>query len=959
MDVNSIAVQLSAILSLFNYASLTGLLGNAILLLALGTLYDILPVRSRHANWGRQFLIGLLVGLIGVVIMLNPWPLADGIFFDTRSVLLSVCALFLGWLPTLVAVLVTGSLRIVQGGAGMVTGVTVIVACALLGLGWRQIRATRLVAYTVGELYVFGVVVHIIMLLAMLTLPNGNGLPVLRIITLPVMLIYPVVTVLLGLVLVRQERRLVTTAALCESENRFRAVFEQAAVGVSITRTDTGQFVRVNPAFCAMVGYTQAEMKELTYMDLTYGPDLEEDLDNTRRMLAGEIADFKMEKRYRHRDGHLIWVRLNIAPIWDAISKPAFTVAVIEDITQAKEIDQRLRYQAHLLQNVSDAIMATDLDFRINLWNPAAETIYGWTEADALGKTVKELLRPDYGSENREEVVAQFFREGIWSGEVIHHGRQGAPIYISSHVTLLTDGSGTPTGTVGVNRNITEQVRIQRQMQQIVESVPEGVILLDSDYRLTLINPVAEILLAFLAEARLGQRLERLGDQPLSEFLPPRPDESLWREIAHGSRVFEMAARPVDYDDNHGGWVLVLRDITEDRERQGYQQAQERLATVGQMAAGIAHDFNNIMGVIVLYAQMLQRSANLLPKQTAQLSVIQDQAQHASNLIGQILDFSRRSVMSRSTVDLFPLVKEVTKLLERALSDNIRVKFTYSARTFVVKADPTRVQQALMNLAFNARDAMHDGGVLRFALSSLVVDAGDTPPVPDMAPGEWVCLAVSDTGGGIESENLPHLFEPFFTTKEVGKGTGLGLAQVYGIIKQHDGTIGVETATGVGTTFFLYLPGLTDVPQQAEKPDASLTDLVGQETILLVEDNKALREAVADAMTGLGYRIVALGNGAKALDYLTETAGQVDLILSDLVMPDMGGMELYRNVHQRYPQVKIAIMSGYPLDEEAKQLQSAGLLKWITKPFVMSDLAECVRALLDTQLGEERRDQFP
>lgn len=954
MNVNSIAVQLSAIFTLFNYASLTGLLGNAILLLALGALYDTLPVRSRHANRGRQFLIGLFVGLIGVVIMLNPWPLTAGIFFDTRSVLLSVSGLFLGWFPTLVAVLITGSVRIVQGGAGMVTGVTVIVVCAALGLGWRRIRTTRLADHTIWELYGFGMIVHVVMLLTMLTLPGGNALPVLRIITLPVMLIYPVVTVLLGLVLVRQERRLTTTAALRESEERFRAVFEQAALGVSMSRTDTGQFVRVNPAFCAMVGYTQEEMKALTYMDLTYGPDLQEDLDKTRRMLAGEITEFKMEKRYRHREGHLIWVRLNIAPIWDAISEPAFTVAVIEDITQAKEIDQRLRYQAHLLQNVSDAILSTDLDFRINLWNRAAESIYGWSEAEALGKTVKELLKPDYGKVNREEVVARFFQDGVWAGEVIQHDRQGVPIHISSQVTLLTDDAGTPFGSVGVNRNITDRVRIQRQMQQIVESVPEGVILLDSDYRLTLINPVAETQLAVLAEVQLGQRLERLGDHPLSEFLPPRPAESLWREIAHASRIYEMAARPVDHDANHGGWVLVLRDVTEDRERQRYQQAQERLVTVGQMAAGIAHDFNNIMGVIVLYAQMLQRSNNLLPKQTVQLSVIQDQAQHASNLIGQILDFSRRSIMSRSTVDLLPLVKEAAKLLERTLPENIRVKLTYSERAFIVKADPTRIQQALMNLALNARDAMPNGGTLCYALSSLTIGPDETPPVPDMAPGKWVCLAVSDTGAGIEPGNLAHLFEPFFTTKEVGKGTGLGLAQVYGIVKQHDGTIGVETAVGVGTTFFLYLPALTDVPQHPPYFEANLANLSGHETLLLAEDNDALREAVADAMSALGYRVVAVSNGVQALDYLTEQSGQVDLVLSDLIMPEMGGMELVDQVRLAYPWVKMAIMSGYPLDEVAGQLQKAGLLAWITKPFVMSDLAGRVRALLDDPLGEER-----
>ena len=307
--------------------------------------------------------------------------------------------------------------------------------------------------------------------------------------------------------------------------------------------------------------------------------------------------------------------------------------------------------------------------------------------------------------------------------------------------------------------------------------------------------------------------------------------------------------------------------------------------------------------------------------------------------------------MSRSTVDLLPLVKESVKFLERTLPENIRVKMTYSKRGFIVKADPTRIQQALVNLTLNARDAMQNGGTLCYALSSLTVGPDEVPPVPDMVPGKWVCLAVSDTGAGIEPANLAHLFEPFFTTKEVGKGTGLGLAQVYGIVKQHDGTIGVETSVGVGTIFFLYLPELADSPQQPVHIAANLANLSGSEAILLVEDNDALRDAVAEAMTGLGYRVVAVKNGVQARAPLGAQSGRVDLVLTHPIMPERGGMELVEQVRQAYPWVKAVIMSGYPLDEEAEQLQETGLLAWITKPFEMSDLAERVRALLDGQAG--------
>ncbi len=503
------------------------------------------------------------------------------------------------------------------------------------------------------------------------------------------------------------------------------------------------------------------------------------------------------------------------------------------------------------------------------------------------------------------------------------------------------------------NATLFAEIQAQVQLtQQIIDNAPEGMVLLDREQRLVLANPTALAIVPALAQLATGDLVTALDDQPLSAFLPELGSGQLRHELTlnHPLRILEVAAQPLTAGPHSGGKLLVMWDVTAERTQQRYQQAQERLATVGQMAAGIAHDFNNIMGAIVLYAQMLRKSPNLTDRQQGQLATIQDQAHHATNLIRQILDFSRRSVMEKAPVDLSPLVKELIKLLERTLPENIRSTLDYDRNEYAVFGDATRLQQVLMNLALNARDAMPSGGDLRFALSVISTTPHQPPPLPDMTAGEWVCLMVSDTGAGIDAADLPHIFEPFFTTKFPGQGTGLGLAQVYGIVKQHDGFLTVNSQVKQGTTFIIYLP-LFNSPQpllQESKEDAVISR--GSETILLVEDNPAMRQSVADSLEGLGYRVLCAEDGVAALEVLAQeeasSGAGVDLVLSDLVMPRMGGAELTTALALRYPTIKILIMTGHPLNDGHQLLQQMGKGAWIQKPFKMDTLSDRIRDLL-------------
>jgi len=511
-----------------------------------------------------------------------------------------------------------------------------------------------------------------------------------------------------------------------------------------------------------------------------------------------------------------------------------------------------------------------------------------------------------------------------------------------------------------VQQELTERNRLAaqiheqaQQLQQIMNTVPEGVLLLDVDGRVILANPVAEKDMAVLAK-KVGDTLTHLGDRPLAELLTS-PPKGLWHEVATESQSFEVIARPMESGPTPGGWVLVIRDVTQEREIQKRIQQQDRLASVGQLAAGIAHDFNNIMAVIVLYAQMGLRLPDLPPKLRERLTTISRQAEHATDLIQQILDFSRRAVLERRPMGLVPFLKEQVRLLERTLPESIKVDLAYSADEHTVNADPTRMQQVIMNLAVNARDAMPAGGELRIRLDRLQIRPGEAPPLHGMEAGEWVRVTVSDTGAGIPPEVLPHIFDPFFTTK-APLGTGLGLAQVYGIVKQHEGEVDVTTKVGHGTTFTIYLPALS-VSEPEARPSETQALPQGQgETILVVEDNAAAREALMDTLELLNYRVLGAANGREALEILESPPlspplggrkGGIALVLSDLVMPEMGGQALFHALRQRGLALPMVMLTGHPMEKELKNLRAQGLSGWLLKPLSVEQLAQVVARALE------------
>lgn len=394
--------------------------------------------------------------------------------------------------------------------------------------------------------------------------------------------------------------------------------------------------------------------------------------------------------------------------------------------------------------------------------------------------------------------------------------------------------------------------------------------------------------------------------------------------------------------------------IAELRQTQAQLVQQERLAAVGQLAAGIAHDFNNILAVITLYIDMSLHNPNLPPVLKDRLEVVNRQTKRAAHLVQQILDFGRRAVLQTRSVALALFMQEQVDLWCRTIPESIKIYFQdETTGECIVHADPTRLQQLFTNLVLNARDAMPDGGDLHINLAQFYLGSGDTAPLPDMVVGKWVRVTVSDSGTGIADKTLPYIFEPFFTTKEPGMGSGLGLAQVYGIAKQHNGYVDVQTAEGEGTTFTIYLPLL--VVPQAVKTEAVASSALLQghgETILIVEDNAVLREGLADTLTALNYHVLTAANGREALTLLEKDAADggaeqpIALVLSDLVMPDIGGQVLLQTMRQRGLTIPFLILSGHPRNVKQQSPQMEAVTGWLLKPIGAKELAMAVARAL-------------
>jgi signal transduction histidine kinase/CheY-like chemotaxis protein len=484
-----------------------------------------------------------------------------------------------------------------------------------------------------------------------------------------------------------------------------------------------------------------------------------------------------------------------------------------------------------------------------------------------------------------------------------------------------------------------------QRLERVLQALPAGVLLLDEERRLAMTNGRANELLPHLSRGAAGEIIEALGGVSIDSLLT-RGGPSSCEVVTAGPprKIFTLSASYASAEvSRRSETVVVIQEVTEERERESRENQQGRLALIGQLAGGIAHDFNNLLGVILSYADFIGERVTE-PEVLDDVREVKDAALRAAELTKQLLAFSRRELITLRVFDLNELVAEMRRLMERAIGGAIVLQISGAPAPIRIKADRSRIEQVLLNLVVNARDAMPKGGSLRVETELVSLDAAAAAPL-GVAPGTFGVIVVHDTGGGMSPEVVARVFEPFFTTKERGKGTGLGLATAYGTVKQVGGHIAVESSVGVGTTFRLLLPATDENEPIADGRRRSAVP-AGSETVLLAEDEPAVRELTRRTLASAGYVVVAAANGAEALRLLEEHPGPIDLLLTDLVMPGLSGKQLAERVCARRPGVRVVYISGYVDRDVVEEGPDDDGWSLLPKPFTREALLQTVRDAL-------------
>jgi two-component system, cell cycle sensor histidine kinase and response regulator CckA len=625
--------------------------------------------------------------------------------------------------------------------------------------------------------------------------------------------------------------------ALRASEEKYRATFNNAAVGMDIL-DHNGRFVEVNDTLADFLGYTKEELTHLSLLDVTYPEDADSSKQFDALVQAG-IGSYRLEKRYVRKDGAVVWADISVSAIRNGESKHGMTVGVIVDITSRKTSEEMGRRLTTAVEQAVEGIVITDPQGNIEYVNPAYEKITGFSREEMIGQKPTLLASEGDDSVTKRVILETLARGERWSGHLVKKRKDGGPYEEDVTVTPVTDSRGAIVNFVVVKRDVTREAALQKQLLQ-------------------------------------AQKMEALGT----------------------------------------------------------------------LAGGIAHDFNNLLQVTLGFSELLLAEKSQRDPEYADLQKIQQAARSGAELVRSLLTFSRKVEPKFMPLDLNQQVRQVEKLLGRTIPKMIDIRLELAADLHRTNADPAQIEQILMNLAVNAKDAMGEEGVLGIRTENVTLDDEYCRVHIDAEPGDYVLLSVSDTGHGMDSGTLRRIFEPFFTTKELGRGTGLGLAMVYGIVTHHRGHITCSSTVRQGTTFKMYLPA---IPREPEVVAESFDEIpaLGVETVLLVDDEEFVRELGERILTKNGYRVLTAANGEEAIDLYGRHSDRISLIILDLVMPLMGGKDCLRELLNIAPQARILVASGYSVDTSATECLELGARGFVPKPFRIKELLKQVRKTLD------------
>ncbi len=995
---------------------------NITLIVALSIFYSLIARRWEHQSPARMIVSGLLFGAVAVIGMLNPFVLSKGLIFDGRSIVISIAGFIGGWVTAAIAAVIAIVYRVSLGGPGTVMGVSVIVSSAAIGVAYYHLRRRRPDFVKPIHLLEFGFVVHAWMLVLTATLPAGLTYDTLSRVGLPVIVIYPLGTLLLAIVLLEQESRIKAEAALRKSEEEYRRIFDSAVEGFFQT-TPEGKLLKVNPALARMFGY---ETPEAMLADVTnIGRQLYADPDNRGQFIhlletAGVVRGF--EAAFRHRSGGTIWVHINARVVRDEKGEVICYEGTGEDTTARRQMQEELRESQRRLSDIidflPDATLVIDRDGKVIAWNKAIEAMTGIKAEDMLGKGDREYAIPFYGERrpilidfalhpepDMENLYTTIRKVGdIFFGEAFTPNLPAGKTHLSATASVLRDSTGEVIAAIETIRDISERHSMEVALSaehallvSILDGIPVPTFVIDRDLNVIHWNQSNAVYTGKAKEEVLGKPLDlsflNQGRKPrtMAELILVMSDDEIVETCSDkGIRKSDLLASAFESIDtiwlngeertqfiraarlyNEQGEIIgaiqTAQDITErvrageEREKlQAHLFRAQKMESIGRLAGGIAHDFNNILSAIMGYSELYKEMVRDRPKVFHSMEQVVKAAVRAKDLVKQILLFSRQTEQEKTPTMLVPMVKEVAKFMRASLPTTIDIRLNINTASDLTIADPTKIHQVLMNLCTNAGYAMtHSGGILELGLADTVVGEENKAAYPSLVPGRYLDMFVRDTGCGIGQEDMEKIFEPYFTTRKTGEGTGLGLAVAMGIVQDHGGMIKVYSEPDKGSVFHVYLKQAGEGTGSGDLPDEAGPPL-GNERILFIDDEAILADMGRELLETLGYSVVAETDPLKAVEIFERDKDAFDMVITDKTMPRMTGFDVARKIRGIRADIPIILCSGFQEKEDMEQQYISGITQFLPKPVRRHQLAEAVRRLLDRRPDPDvKRDAAP